>query len=286
MNRRLAGIALVLGVATGLATACSASSNGSVADAPQAVDTGGGSVSSGKPGGAENREVSQPGVNRMLVRTATIELVAGDVVETVDHARDIAATEGGYAGREEVREDSATLTLHIPSDRFDQALDALSELGEVTSREQSAEDVTEQVVDLDSRISTQRTSVDRIRTLLATANTVDEIVRIEQELTTREADLESLEQRRQALGGQVAMSTVTIQVSKGAPAPKQEQEEAGGFVGGLSDGWDTFLDAGAVTLQVLGAMLPFLIVLGVPAGLVLRWRQRRRRTAAPAGQVP
>lgn len=285
MNRRLVGFALVLGVATGLATACSASSGGtgeSVAEAPAA----GGSASSGQSSGQDGKpsaaEVDQPGVSRLLVRTATIELVAGDVGEAVDHARDIAATEGGYAGREEVREEAATLTLHIPSDRFDQALDALSELGEVTSRDQSADDVTEQVVDLDSRIATQRASVDRIRTLLAKANTVDEIVRIESELTTREADLESLEQRRQALGGQVALSTVTLRVSKGAAAPRQEpEEEAGGFVGGLSDGWGAFLDAGTVTLQVLGAVLPFLIVLAVPAGLVLRWRQRRRRTATP-----
>lgn len=279
MNNRLISVALLLG----LATACSAGSGGAADTAAEAPAAGGsgGSTSSGQGEKAGAADVDQPGVRRMLVRTANIVLVAGDVGEVVDRARDVAVTEGGYAGREEVREESATLTLHIPSDRFDQALDALSALGKVTSRSQSADDVTEQVVDLDSRIATQRASVDRIRALLAKAATVDEIVRIESEVTTREADLESLEQRRQALGGQVALSTVTLRVSKGAVAPRPEQEEAGGFVGGLSDGWDAFLAAGTVTLQVLGAVLPFLVVLGVPAGLVLRWRQRRRRTATP-----
>ena len=293
MNRRFVGVALVLGIAAGLATACSGSSGGSAdsAAAPQRVEDSGAAGESqatgqgDKPDAARNRDVRQPGVDRKLVRTATVELAAADVGETVDHARDIAAAEGGYTGREEVREESATLTLHIPSDRFDRALGELSELGKVISREQSAEDVTEQVVDLDSRIATQRASVDRVRALLARASTVDEIVRIEQEMTTREADLESLEQRRQALAGQVAMSTVTIRVSRTDAAPVARQEEAGGFLAGLSDGWGAFLDAGAVTLRVIGAVLPFLLVLGVPAVLVIRW-WRRRRTPAAVVQEP
>jgi hypothetical protein len=259
-----------------------------MAAAPQAVeDAGGGAGESRSTGEAEKpaQAISQPGVDRSLVRTATIELAAAEVRETVDQARDIATTEGGYAGREQVREESATLTLHIPSDRFDQALGELSELGEVVSREQSAEDVTEQVVDLDSRVATQRASVTRVRALLARASTVDEIVRIEQEVTTREAELESLEQRRQALAGQVAMSTVTIEVSRtDAPPPAPPAEESGGFLAGLSDGWAAFVDAGAVTLRVVGAVLPFLLVFAIPAVLVLRWRRRRRSTPAVVQQ--
>ncbi|MGB3440480.1 MAG: DUF4349 domain-containing protein [Actinophytocola sp.] len=294
MNGRIVGIAIVLGIATGLVTACTGDSGGSadsIAAQPyQAEDAGRGAGEPNatgegeKPEAVGQRDISQPGVDRTLVRTATIELTTADVVETVDNARDVAAGAGGYAGREAVREESATLTLHIPSDRFDETLTELSGLGEVVSREQAAEDVTEQVVDLDSRIATQRASVDRVRALLAKATTVDEIVRIEQEVTNREADLESLQQRRQALAGQVAMSTVTMRVDKTDAVPVQEQEEEqGGFFAGLSDGWGAFLDAGAGTLRVVGAMLPFLIVLGVPTVLAIRWR-RRRRPAAPVAQ--
>jgi hypothetical protein len=293
MKHRLVGVAALLGVAAALVTACTGSSgdaaDSAVAGAPyQAEDSGGAAGeprSAGeKPGATAKEEISQPGVDRKLVRTATIDLTAGDVVETVDRARDIAVREGGYAGREQVRDTSATVTLHIPSDRFDPALGDLSGLGEVVSREQDAEDVTEQVVDLNSRIATQRASVARVRALLAKAGTVDEIVRIEQEVTTREADLESLEQRSQALAGQVAMSTVTVRIEQTTTAPPPPPAEASGFVAGLAAGWDAFLGAGTVALQVVGALLPFLLVLGVPAALVLRWR-RRRRTAVPVTPV-
>lgn len=296
MNGRLVGAALMVGIATGLVTACSGtgSSGESVAVAPQQgedADSAGGSGGAGsaergeKPGAVGERDIGQPGVDRTLVRTASLELTAADVGDTVDSARDIAATEGGYAGRESVREEAATLTLHIPSDRFDHALDALSGLGDVVSREQSAEDVTEQVVDLDSRIATQRASVDRVRALLARAGTVEEIVRIEQEVTTREAELESLLQRRQALAGQAAMSTVTVRVGRTDAPPPPVQEDRGGFLAGLADGWAAFLGAGAVTLRVVGAVLPFAVVLGVPGVLVVRW-WRRRRTPAPVAPQP
>jgi hypothetical protein len=296
MKRRLVGVALLVGIVGGLAAACSDSA-GTSAESPAAMPyaaedsgstgdaaPGGQGEKSGaaeKPGAVGERDVSQPGVDRSLVRTATVELAAADVGGTVDRARDIGATQGGYAGREEVREEFATLTLHIPSDRFDRALDELSALGEVTSRTQSAEDVTEQVVDLDSRVATQRASVDRVRALLARATTVDEIVLIEQEVTSREADLESLEQRRQALAGQVAMSTVTLRISTTGVAPAPRQEDPGGFLAGLSDGWGAFLDAGAGTLRVIGAVLPFLL-LAVPAAAAVRWWRRRRTTAAVA----
>jgi hypothetical protein len=292
MNRGLIGVTLVLCLATGLATACTSASDGAQtgAMAPEMAEEAGGGRTSptadegNEAGAGEDRDVSQPGVDRKLVRTATIELTAADVGGTVNDARDIAATEGGYAGSEDVNERSATLTLLIPSDRFDSALDELSALGKVISRNQTAEDVTEQVVDLESRIATQRASVNRVRELLARATTVDEIVRIEQEVTTREADLESLEQRRQALAGQVAMSTVTIKVSRTTAAPVAP-DEADGLLAGLSDGWGAFLDFGAGTLQVIGAMLPFLLLLAVPTVPALRW-WRRRRTTAPVVQQP
>ncbi|GAB3462890.1 DUF4349 domain-containing protein [Actinophytocola sediminis] len=286
-------MALVLGVAAVFASACTGSSDSATsgAIANEQGTPGGAAVGDRDPAApaqednaraAESKQINQPGVDRKLVRTATISLAAKEVGEVVEQARGIAGTEGGYAGREEVRAEAATLTLHIPSDRFDRALGELSELGEVVSRDQTAEDVTEQVVDLESRVATQRASVNRVRALLARAGTVEEIVRIEQEVTTREAELESLTQRQQALAGQVAMSTVTIEVSKSAtaPPPPPEEEQAGGFIGGLSDGWGAFLAFGGATLRVVGAVLPFLLVLAIPGVPALRW-WRRRRTPVP-----
>lgn len=296
MKRRLVGVALVLGVAAGLAVACTADESGSADNAAgQALaakpQSGSGEFGEAAPtegqgsqgsqdseGASAETPISQPGVDRALVRTATIALEARDVGETVDSARQIAATEGGYAGDERLDDTEGRLTLQIPADRFDQALRKLSELGEVLSREQTAEDVTEQVVDLDSRVATQRASVNRVRALLAQASTVDEIVQIEEELTSRESELESLLQRRKALGGQVAMSTVTLEVHKATAEPVRE-DESSGFFSGLVDGWGAFLDFGGGALRVLGAIMPFLLI-AVPVAVALLWWRRTRSRAA------
>jgi TolA-binding protein len=282
-GRRVVGVLIGLAVLTG----CSAAETGSNTLSANSAGSGQG-ASGGAPKPAQEQQqqqINQPGVDRKLIRTANLELEAPDVVDVTNKAREIATDLGGFAGKEDVRGDSATLTLHIPSTQFDKALEQLSKIvpNGVKARNQTAEDVTEQLVDVESRIATQRTSVQRVRELLAKAQTVNEIVQIESEVTRREADLESLEKRRESLAGQVALSTVTVKVGKGIPAPPAEEDRSS-FLAGLIGGWDAFITTGSGLLRVLGAVLPFLIVLG-PLGYVgWRWWRRRPRPLAPAVQ--
>ncbi|MFD1049293.1 DUF4349 domain-containing protein, partial [Kibdelosporangium lantanae] len=137
------------------------------------------------------------------------------------------------------------------------------------------------VVDLDARLATQRASVDRMRALLAKANSVSEVAQVESELTRREADLESMESRRATLGGQVALSTVVLQLGREIPppAPKPAEQKAG-FVTGLTGGWGAFGDMVNGLLVALGALLPFLVTLAV-AGVVYLYIRRQRRKTRP-----
>jgi len=287
-GRRTAGLLITAGLGLALLAGCSSGDSGArSASAPAfdkaAPEAAGGGGAAQQPQQQQQQQVSQPGVDRKLIRTASLELEAPDVVDVTNKARGIAGELGGFAGKEDVRGDSATLTLHIPSNQFDRALERLSAIvpNGVQARSQTAEDVTEQLVDVESRIATQRASVQRVRDLLAKAQTVNEIVQIESEVTRREADLESLEKRRESLAGQVALSTVTLKVNKGTPAPAPAPDERNDLLAGLIGGWNAFLAAGGVFLRVAGALLPFLIVLGPLGYLGLRWW---RRQLAPAVQ--
>lgn len=300
IGRRMLGMLLAAGIATAVVAGCSGTQSGTTNNEGLAAAPVGGQGNGGAPAAApqeprpaqggdaekdaagRQQQVSQPGLDRKLIRTANLELATPNVVEVIDKARGIAVKFDGFAGQEEVRGDNAMLTLHIPSNQFDRALAEISGLVPpegVRSRSQTAEDVTEQLVDVESRIATQRASVDRVRALLARAQNTNEIVQIESEVTRREADLESLEKRREALAGQVALSKVTVRVSKaGQPAPPPPaQDDSSGFVAGLVGGWHAFLTAGGVLLRVVGALLPFLIALGIPGFYAWRWWWRRRR---------
>ena len=152
----------------------------------------------------------------------------------------------------------------------------------MTSRSQTSEDVTQQSIDVASRLATQKASVARIRALLAQATRIADIVAIEGELSQRESDLESLEAQLKSLNDSVDLATLSVVLSaQGAPQPAKNSY---GFVAGLNHGWDV-RRALVVGLTVVGALLPFavtLLVLGIPA-LVL-WR--RRRTPLPPNMAP
>lgn len=273
----------VLAGCTGAATNSSSTAGGSgLGRAVEAPAAAGGPAKADSPPAPKEQPVNQPGVDRKLIRTATLEMTSPDVIKVANSARDVAVGLGGFAGQEDVRNDAATITLQVPSNQFDEALRRLSDLvtpENLRSRATTAEDVTEQLVDLDSRIATQRTSVARVRALMDKAQTVNEVVQVESEVTRREADLESLEKRREVLSGQVALSKITVKVGKGGQAPPPPPRDDSGILGGLAGGWHAFLTAGGVVLRVIAAMLPFLIVFGIPGWFALRWWLRRRRPA-------
>jgi len=112
--------------------------------------------------------------------------------------------------------------------------------------------------------------------LLARSATVADIVDIESELTRRQAELDSLKSQQAYLADQTAMSTITVHLEQLAPAPKPEPKpevQKAGFLVGLSGGWGALVSVGTVLATVAGAMLPWLVVLGVigvPVWLVTR----------------
>jgi hypothetical protein len=228
-----------------------------------------------------------PVPGRQVVRTATIGLRVTNLRTAESAVRQIAAGAGGYAGEEDDQSGQASFTLQVPQAALDVVLDQLSHQGTQTSRTEHAQDVTDQMVDVRSRLATQTASVDRVRALMDKATSIGDVVNIEGELTKREADLESLEQQQAELTNQVAMSTVSVQLTQAATPVAAAAVTPSGFVGGLASGWHAFLGALGVLLVVLGAVLPFLVV-SAGLGLLAWWLVRRRRaaavTVAPAGK--
>ncbi|HWO60702.1 MAG TPA: DUF4349 domain-containing protein [Umezawaea sp.] len=277
MSRRVLAVAALALVALAGCSAQDSSAGGSaeMASAPaQGVAPGVAKDSAG----TANAEATQPdsvAQNRQLVRTAQVDLRGDDVNGALVKVKDLVAREGGFVGQENSTSTMGSVTLRVPVDRMDAVLKSLGEVEGTTvvRRETKSEDVTEQVVDVESRLATQRASVDRVRALLERAGTTTEIVQIEGELTKRQSELESLQRRYDSLKGQVAQSTITVSIRQGA-APAAPEEKLG-FLGALESGWHALLEAFRVVLVVIGAVLPFAIVL-VPVGVLWVLRRRRR----------
>jgi hypothetical protein len=247
---------------------------------------GSGQASSGQASNGQGQPVSASSP-RSMVRSAQLSIEVADVYDAARRAGEVATSRGGFVASESTERDGATVEVKVAADQLDAALAALSELGtKVLSRGQQARDVTEQLVDLDSRVASQRASVARLQALLDRAGGIGEIVQIEGELTRRQADLESVERRAAALNGQVELATVAVRMTRTGAAAATERDRDG-FLAGLRGGWRVFLAGVQLLLAAAGAMLPFLAMLAVPAAVV-GWLLRRRRAAAgsPAPAVP
>ncbi|SDF62088.1 protein of unknown function [Lentzea fradiae] len=214
---------------------------------------------------------------RQLVRTADVDLRADDVLKAIGEVKDRARSAGGFAGQESSTKKSGSVTVRVPSSELDKLVRGLESIGEVTRSEVRSEDVTEQLVDVESRIATQKASVERLRALFERAGTTSEVAEVESELTKRQAELESLQRRNASLQNQVAMATLNVDVATTPIAPPEEEQV--GFLGALESGWDALVAVTRIVLIGVGAMLPFLVALGVPAaGVVYLLRRRRRVT--------
>lgn len=229
------------------------------------------------PAQAPNLAVDQ----RAIVYTGSITVRVDDVNAAAARTTGIVAGVKGFVGGDQRNSDGgtgssdATLTLRVPAASFTSVVDQLAGLGDEEKRAISTEDVTEETVDLDARIATQKARVDSGRRLLAQAKDLEDLVMLEREVATREADLASLEAKKRRLADLTALSTITL-VLLDPETEAAAADDSGGFLGGLRTGWDGLLASLAVALTVLGFALPWLLLLGVPAVLVLRWARRRR----------
>jgi len=220
-------------------------------------------------------------------READAAARAAAIAQTTASVRSIATTAGGFQASADGGGSSMTISLRVPAEQYDAVIDKLAALGELTSRIETSQDVTAEVVDVNSRVESMTASVARVRALLAQASDIADVISIESELAVREANLESLQQQQAYLSGQVAMSTISLSLTAVTDdgAAVEPVAEENGFVAGLSAGWIAFLDFFGWLGGVLGAVLPFLVLLAV-AGLLI-WlavrRTRRRGNSGPDG---
>ncbi|MFB7543657.1 DUF4349 domain-containing protein [Streptomyces zaomyceticus] len=213
-----------------------------------------------------------------------------DVAEALATARRVTSGAGGHVENEATeRVDESYVTSHIvlrvPQERYDSVLAELAGTGKLLARKADAKDVTDQVVDVESRIATQRASVARVRALMQRAEKLADVVTLEGELSRRQADLEALLAQQSSLKDRTSLATIALQLSEKRKAEAEKPEEGRpGFGDALSGGWNSLTGAVAWAVVVLAALAPWLAVALV--GYVLWRRVVRPRRAGRAEARP
>lgn len=302
MRRLLASTALALAAFT--LAGCSAGMSGSSVEtvlpgvpAPgmtsdadgRAADSSGGTNGGGAVGGIEE---SLPSTAREIIVTGAMTVVVDDPIDAANEAAEIAARAGGRVdGRQQQTGTDganarAILTLRIPADRLESALDEIDELGEPRERNISSDDVTVVTRDLDARITALQGSVDRLLSLLDRATDVATLIDVETALSQRQSELEGLQAQRRYYSEQVALSTVTVYLIGERVADPLQPDT---FWDGLIAGWHSLVAFLAGALVVAGVMLPWLALIAaivLVVWLIVRQSIRSRRAAASTTTTP
>jgi len=231
-------------------------------------------------------------VSQSIIMTASLTVRVTSAGQAAATAAKYVTGAGGYTAGEQAQlspsgrqRQTVSMTLKVPQAGYGAALSQLARLGRETLLQQQSTDVTQQVADVASRVTSQQDAIGQLRSLLKRAGTVSGLLQVQQQISGDESSLEALQAQQRALDRETSYATISLLLLGPKPhAVVHHRQHAGhhGFVGGLASGWRGLGHATTWLLTVLGAVLPFAAAVAVLGGAgFLLWRRFARRRAAP-----
>jgi hypothetical protein len=224
---------------------------------------------------------------RMIVRNGDISLVVEDVPQAQEEISQLAVRLGGWVVNSNIYGEEAEMrgwiSIRIPSEKFDQTLAELRALAvRVTSESTSTQDITEEYVDLESRLRNAEATESQYLTLLNRAEEVEDILKIYDALSRIRYEIEQIKGRMQYLEQISAMSQISINLTPElslrplVPPGWSADETLNSAIRGLT----TFGQGLGTAFIWIGIFSP---IWGTALGVTL-WRRRKRRQAQASGE--
>ena len=277
-----AGLAVVL-----LLAALLQSQRSSTDSAASTADSAAGSaepaVGAAPPDSVVGKDEAAPGSLGRVVKTGSIALVArdGGGSALLDAVQRAAAEAGGQvfssSTQESAERPSGTVVVRVPADRFEVLVLAVRGLAEVASASSSGRDVTTETADLDAQVRSLTAARERFLTILGRADTVAEVLSVQQQVDSVTGRLDSLTAQARVLAEAADFSTLTVDVAEEGDAFRPADEP--GLGAALRDARDGFVDGVEVLVRLSGPALLLALCLAGLLGAV-RLGQRLRRPAA------
>ncbi|MBF2015435.1 MAG: DUF4349 domain-containing protein [Rivularia sp. T60_A2020_040] len=229
-----------------------------------------------------------------LIKKATMTVIVDSFEKTVNTVQQIIEQQKGYLlSLEETQLDSsyasrpsATIQMRVPQNLLETTLNQLAELGTVQSRNISAEDVGEQIVDFQARLTNLRRTESNLLKIMDKSGSVKDILSVAQELSNVRQQIEQITAQLKSLQNQVAFSTITLNLQAAVSSTSNQP----GLPAQIQDAWNSSTRSFGeftVGLMKLGIWLlvytPYLLIL-FAAGYFLKRKFRSSRTVLPTPQ--
>jgi Domain of unknown function (DUF4349) len=233
--------------------------------------------------------------NQNIVYTASIELRAANVAAIARQITSLVESAGGYISAETAGSarsartgQTIDITVKIPVPAYDAVLGQLSSptLGTQLSMHQQATDVTQEVANVSSLVTSEQAAITALDGLLQHAASVSDLLQVQEQISADESTLNSLLAQQRALNDETSYATVTMTLVSPPHVVPPRKPAGHSFLTGLRTGWRALRHAAGWLATALGTVLPFLAILVVLAGLGYAGRRRyvRRRIGPPAAE--
>ena len=225
-------------------------------------------------------------VERLIIRNGSLNLLVTDTEETMQDISRLTQQWEGWVVSSSVYDyypesKQGTIYIRVPVERFDAAMSEIKALAiEVQSESTNSEDVTDQYVDLNSRLNNLEATAERVRAFLGETQDVEEALAVNQELSRLEGEIEVLKGQMQYLSQSASFSTLTINLypdiaSQSVSVPGWRPQ--GTAKAALEDLVATLQGIVDFLIYFVISVLPILLVVGLPLYLLVRWGWRRWR---------
>ncbi|HEX8129494.1 MAG TPA: DUF4349 domain-containing protein [Pyrinomonadaceae bacterium] len=251
----------------------------------------------------ESQASQQAAVERKIIRDAEINIEVASPAEGQRKLASIAEAHGGFVVTSESRlqgdggaqaSEVVTVQMRVPATRFDAAIAEIRAVGSrVRAEKITGKDVTEEFIDLDARLRTQRALEAQFLEIMKRAGKVSDALEVHSQLAEVRTEIERVEGRRRFLENQAALSTINATLQPPAPLVSTNTS---GFLHGVRRAFGDGLDIAAeIILGFISfsiALLPVLFLIVLPLALIWhfllrpRWRRRKRPAPPVADAVP
>jgi len=160
--------------------------------------------------------------DRQIIKNGSLDLVVDNTEESIDSITVIAKGNDGFVENVSVYESGkdkkrGNVTVRVPAEKFDTVFDALKDLAiKVTGENVNTRDVTEEFIDLEARLSSEKKAEAQYLIVLNRAYTIEDILAVREKLTQTRQNIERYQGRLNYLSRQIDMSTISVSLTSEA----------------------------------------------------------------------
>jgi hypothetical protein len=244
---------------------------------------------------ASAAEASTKATDRKIIKNADITIEVDAPKEAQARIGSIAEARGGFVVTSEFKQSASgasrvteivTIVVRVPSSTFDSAVEAIRGTGNRVIQEKiSGQDVTEEYIDLEARIRTQKALEGQFLEIMKQARKIEDALQVQRQLAEVRTEIERLEGRRRFLDNKSSLSTITVTLQTATPMVTATTSGFGHDVkDAFGDGVDTAVGIVLGVIRVAIILVPITILIVIPVWLLLR--RLLRRFSWPRRQEP